>query len=173
MRDEENASPARRPLTIDDLSRLNHTLRSAADRTLIFPTVEALAREVIGHRMFTIMRFDAERIEVERLYSSHSDAYPVGGRKKKARTLWADHVLHGMRVHYANTPDAVRAAFDDHDTIFCLGIGAILNIPLIFSGRCIGTMNLSHAAEWFRDEDAETGMLLGAFLVPAVLQAGC
>jgi GAF domain-containing protein len=168
----QNASPARRPLEIDDLRRLNETSRTAAEPARIFPAVEAVARDVIGHRMFTIMRFDAERIEVERLYSSDPAAYPVGGRKKKARTPWADHVLRGMRVFCANTPEAVRAAFDDHVTLAGLGIGAILNIPLVFAGRCIGTMNLSHEAEWFNAEDAEAGLLLSAFLVPAVLQAG-
>jgi hypothetical protein len=162
---------ARRPLMTADLARLNAIMRSEAEPARIFPAVEAVTAAVIGHRMITVMRFDAARIEVERLYSSHPGAYPVGGRKKKARTRWADHVLHGQEVHFANTPEAIRDAFDDHATIFALGIGSILNIPLAFAGRCVGTMNLSNVAGWFTQDNAEAGLLIGAFLVPALLAA--
>ena len=159
---------ARRDLRLDDLAGLAAALRSADQPPRIFAAVAALAAATIGHRLFTIMRFDAERAEVERVHSSLPAVYPVSGRKTKAQTAWADHVLRDMQVFRATTPDQIRAAFDDHATIAGLGLGSILNIPLVLAGRCVGTMNLLHAPGWYTAEDEPAGLLLGAFLLPAL-----
>ena len=117
------------------------------------------------------MRFDAERSEVERVHSSLPSVYPVGGRKKKADTQWANHVLRAMKVFRGTTPKDIRSAFDDHQTILGLGLGSIINIPIVFEDRCLGTMNLTHAAGWYRPEDERVGVLLGAFLIPVLIGA--
>jgi hypothetical protein len=64
---------------------------------------------------------------------------------------------------------AIRSAFEDHETILGLGLGSVLNIPIVFDGRCVGTMNLLHETAWYRPEDERIGLLLGAFLIPALL----
>ena len=51
--------------------------------------------------------------------------------------------------------DALREAFDDHATIFGLGIHSIVNVPLVSEGKCIGTLNISRAkADWSEEEVA-------------------
>ena len=158
----------RRDLRLDDLGALAQALRSAECPPRIFDAVDTLSAAVIGHRLFTLMRYDAARSEVARLHSSMPSAYPVGGRKPKKNTPWSDHVLRDMRVFRANTADGIRAAFDDHATIASLGLGAVLNIPLVHAGRCLGTMNLLHEAGWYTEQDEGTGLLLGAFLLPVL-----
>jgi GAF domain-containing protein len=160
---------SRRGLQVADLQALAARVRAAHRPAEIFAAVEALCADAIGQRLFTVMRFDAESFEVERLYTSDAAAYPVGGRKKKARDAWGEHVLVEARAFRANTPEEIRATFDDHDKILALGIGAILNIPLVHGGRCVGTMNFCHVAGWYTQEDEETGLLLGAFVVSALL----
>ena len=49
---------ARRALQIDDLAALVAALRRAERTEPIFDAVETLSAAVIGHRLFTIMRFD-------------------------------------------------------------------------------------------------------------------
>ena len=159
----------RRDLRIEDLSRLAESLRIENPPGAVHAAMDAVSGQVIGHRLFTIMRFDAGRSEVERVYSNLPSVYPVGGRKKKSDTKWADHVLHAMKVFRGTTPEDIRAAFDDHRTILGLGLGSIVNIPVVFEGRCLGTMNLCHEAGWYRSEDERTGLLLGAFLIPSLL----
>lgn len=155
-----------RDLRLEDLADLVEALRSADRPPRIFGAVEALSAAVIGHRLFTIMRFDADRSDVERMYSSRPDVYPVGGRKRKADTAWADHVLRDMKVFRAAGPDEIRAAFDDHATIMGLGLGSILNVPLVVGGRCVGTMNLLHETGWYTPQDEPAVLLLGSFLLP-------
>ena len=159
----------RRALQPDDLAGLAAALRSPEQQPPIFRLIETLSAEVIGHRLFTIMRLDSARDEVERVHTSMPATYPIGGRKAKKNTAWSDHVLRDMKVFRGNTPDDIRAAFDDHATIASLGLGAVLNIPLVLSGRCVGTMNLLHEAGWYTEEDEARGLLLGAFLLPALV----
>ena len=162
------SSGHRRALRIEDLDALVQVSRGGPPQD-IFRAVEALAAEVIGHTLFTIMHFDAARSEVERVYSSNPAVYPVGGRKKKADTAWTKRVLGAMQVFGATDRAAICEAFDDHETIFSLGIGSMLNIPIAFAGRCLGTMNLSNVDGWFTVDDEQTGLLLAAFLAPALM----
>jgi hypothetical protein len=163
---------ARRELSLDDLAGLVDALRSIGEAAPVYVAAEALSAEVIGHRLFTIMRLDASRAEVERVHSSMPAVYPVGGRKAKKETAWSDHTLRDMKVFRASGADAIRAAFEDHATILSLGLGSVLNIPLVLGGRCIGTMNLLHEAGWYTAEDEPTGHLIGAFLLPVLRDAG-
>ena len=142
-----------------------------------FRALEAVTADVIGHRLFTIMRFDPKRNEVERVYTSMPAVYPIGGRKAKKNTAWSDHVLRDMKVFRRNDADGIRSAFDDHATIISLGLGAVLNIPVVRNpmmhqvpdgGWCVGTINLLHEAGWYTERDEEIGAQLRYWLAPVL-----
>ena len=160
---------ARIALTVADLTAIAEATANAREPDAVFRAIEALARKAIGFRLFTIMRLHAEAQEVERLYSSLPDAYPVSGRKPKQGTPWGEQVLDRGEIFIANTPEEVRAAFADYELIFSLGIGAIMNVPIRFRGRSLGTMNICAEAGWFTDADRAPGRLLASLLVPALL----
>jgi GAF domain-containing protein len=153
-----------RPLELTDLSRLVHALRAARQPDAIFREVYALACETPGCKLFTIMSFDEERYEVERLYTNMPTVYPLGGRKKKGGSAWAEHTLEQLKPFRATDPAGIRAAFDDHAVITGMGLGSILNIPVAYDGRCIGTMNLTHVEGWYTQAHEESGLLLASFL---------
>jgi hypothetical protein len=159
----------RRSLNVDDLYAVTQAQRAADQPRAICAVLETLSAQVIGHRLFTVMRFDSTRSEVQRIYSNMPGGYSLGGRKRKKATAWADHVLREMKVFLGNGPDDIRSAFDDHETILGLGLGSVLNIPVVYAGRCLGTMNLLHEAGWYRAEDEHTGVMLAAFLIAPLL----
>jgi GAF domain-containing protein len=159
----------RTTLTVADLAAVAEVIASTHEPETVFRAVEALAQTAIGFRLFTIMRLHAESAEVERLYSSLPEAYPVSGRKPKQGTPWGEPVLDRGEIFIANTPAEVERAFADHALIFSLGIGAIMNVPIRWSGRSLGTMNICHQAGWFTEADREPGRLLAGFLVPPLL----
>jgi hypothetical protein len=161
-------TPSRQQLRVEDLDLLAEALRAPDQPLSICRALEKLSGETIGHQLFTVMRFDSDRSEVQRIYSNRPSAYPAGGRKQKKATAWADQVLGGMQVFRGNSPADIQSAFDDHETILGLGLGSVLNIPVVFESRCRGTMNLLHQAGWYRPEDERIGLLLGAFLIPAL-----
>jgi len=156
----------RQPLTTRDLAVLAVV---AADKPPheLFAAADALVKRAIGHTLFTVMRTHEALEEVERVYSSDTKAYPVGGRKKKKDTHWGRVVLKQGQVFVARNPEQVKQAFADYELIFSLGIGAIMNVPVAFAGRRFGTMNVSHKADWFMPEDEEKGRVIAAILAPA------
>lgn len=163
------ASPDRsRVLTLADLAGLTNLAASPHEPRALYAAVDALVQLVIGHRLFTILRVHEAGMEVERIYSSNTAAYPVGGRKKKQGTAWSKVVLDRGEVFVARTPEEVRNTFDDHALIFSLGVGSIMNVPIGYRGRRLGTMNISHETGWFRDQDAVAGRLIASVLVPAL-----
>ena len=159
----------RTALTLADIAAVTEATANAREPDAVFRAVEALARKAIGFRLFTVMRLHAETQEVERLYSSLPDAYPVSGRKPKQGTPWGEQVLDRGEIFIANSPEAVERAFADYQLIFSLGIGAIMNVPIRWSGRSLGTMNICGEAGWFTDADREPGKLIASLLVPALL----
>ncbi|MFC7698460.1 hypothetical protein ACFQX9_17415, partial [Bradyrhizobium sp. GCM10028915] len=76
----------------DDLARVTEAARTGP-KAAILPVVDEIAQCLLGHRLLTVMRLHAATMELERLYSSHADAYPVGGRKSKRGLPWTEHVL--------------------------------------------------------------------------------
>jgi hypothetical protein len=162
---------SRTALTIADLAPVGEATASAREPEAVFRAVDALAQKAIGHRLFTVMRLHAETSEVERLYSSLPEAYPVSGRKLKQGTPWGEQVLDRGEIFIANSPDEVEAAFADFELIFSLGIGAIMNVPIRWSGRSLGTMNICSEAGWFTDADHVPCRLLASLLVPALFAA--
>lgn len=159
----------KRSLSLPDLAALAERFAVEPRPALLYATVDALVQEVIGHRLFTLMRVHEATDEVERIYSSNTSAYPVGGRKVKRGTPWSRAVLDRGEVFVARDADAVRDAFADHELIFSLGIGSIMNVPIAWAGRRLGTMNVSHEAGWFTEDDERAGRLIAPFLVPSLL----
>jgi hypothetical protein len=158
-----------RVLTLDDLAALSQLSASAHEPKALYASIDALLQTIMGHRLFTIMRVHETSMEVERVYSSNTAAYPVGGRKTKRGTPWSKVVLDKGEVFIARTPDEVRVAFADYALIFSLGVGSIMNVPIGYRGRRLGTMNISNEANWFRDQDAAAGLLIAPLLVPVLL----
>jgi len=158
-----------RSLSLEDLARLAELSARAHDPMELYAAVDVLVQEVIGHKLFTMMRVHESTSEVERIYSSNTTAYPVGGRKEKRGTPWSRVVLDRGEVFVARNPDEVRDAFSDHALIASLGVGSIMNVPLGYRGRRLGTMNISHEAGWFTERDAVAGRLIAPFVVMSLL----
>ena len=69
-------------------------------------------------------------------------------------------------VFIARNREELRAAFADHELIFSLGIGSIMNVPVMLHGRCRGIVNLSHDAGHYGETDIPPARLLAGLLAP-------
>jgi transcriptional regulator with GAF, ATPase, and Fis domain len=158
-----------RALQLQDLERLARAVRESDQPATLFRAVESVVAETIGFRLFTIMSYDASRHEVARVHTNMPDVYPTGGRKTKRGTAWATQILQELRPFRGETSHDIRNAFDDHAVMAAMGLGSILNIPIAYDGECIGTMNLTHVEHWYTQQHEDIGVLIGAFLAPALL----
>jgi hypothetical protein len=135
----------------------------------LFGALDAALGAVLGHRLFTLMRYHAATGDSERLYTTHPTAYPIGGRKPLNPTAWTDQVLRRQQPYLGRTAADVRAVFFDHALIASLGCGSVLNLPVVWNGRALGTINLLHEEGWYDEGDAGPGLLFAALAIPAFL----
>jgi hypothetical protein len=141
-------------------------------QTAIPSAIDEIAQRLLGHRLMTVMRFYRETMELERIYSSQPDSYPVSGRKSKRGLPWAEHVLVRGEVFLGTGPQDLEWAFDDHLKLADLGLGSVINTPIVLNGSCLGTLNLLHKSDWYRRDDEQLTKILSYLLVPALLSAG-
>jgi hypothetical protein len=147
------------------LADLAKAVAEAGRRDEVFAAVADMAGRYIGHRLFTVMAFDAEGMRVRRLYSSNPAAYPPGGSKAKRDTPWGRLVLEQGRPFIGRGADDIRANFDDHEVILGLGLESVLNVPVRGFGWTLGTMNLLEAAGFYDESDLDWGHVLAGQLI--------
>ena len=154
--------------SLHDVTRIMRLTTTSPTPEPVFAAVDALARRWFDHNLLTVLRYDAQQVEVERLYSSNPTAYPVGGRKRKRGTPWGEIVLDAKEIWTGYGADDMRWAFADHELILSLGIMAMMNVPIVLLGRCLGTLNISHASDPFGPADHPQAHLLASLLAPAL-----
>jgi hypothetical protein len=117
-----------------------------------FAALEAMTRELVGVKLFTVMTSDTNKHESERIYSSMPDVYPVSGTKPYNETHWSEITLVNKQTFVANTIGEIAEVFDDHALILSLGCESVINVPIIVDGSVIGTINCLHEEGYYTDE---------------------
>jgi hypothetical protein len=132
--------------------------------------LQDLTRAVIGAKLFTIMTVDMHAGLARREYTSDPLAYPVSGTKPVHYDDWFDRIANQRQPFIANTIADIAKVFPDHETIWSLGCGSVINIPVFVGGKLLGTVNCLDVEHHYSEERVEHSKLLGlpaklAFLV--------
>ena len=135
----------------------------------LFAALDRATGATLGHRLFTVLRYHPDTQESERLYTNQGTAYPVGGRKAVRPTPVTARIFGERRPYIGRTAADIRASFGDADLILSLGCESVLNLPVVFDGRVLGTVNLLHAAGWYDEGDLPLGLTFAALAVPGYL----
>ena len=154
-------------MSASDLARACAAAPFSAE--LLCKAVDDYARPVMGQTLCTVNRFDEPTMRLTRVYSSNPAAYPVGGSKEKRGTEWGRHVLLQRQGFVGEGADAIRASFDDHAAIESLRLQSVVNVPVVFEQRCLGTLNLLMEAPTVSAGQAEFAQLLALLLLPVFL----
>jgi hypothetical protein len=162
----------KRGLEMADVAALTQRTADGADVREIYREVERIAAETVGWRLFTVLRYLEAEGAVERLYSSDEKAYPVGGRKPLEKITVSHGAMEKGEVFLAATREEVRAAFFDHELIFSLGISAILNVPIRYASRRLGTLNLCGEEGMYGPAEIASAKMLAGLMVPALISCG-
>jgi hypothetical protein len=152
------------------LFRLAAASAAAPQPASLFAALQRATGEVIGHRLFTIMRHDAAGGRNRRAHSSDPEAYPVAGYKPVAWDHpWTRRVLVDGNAWIGAGPADIVWAYPDHEKIAALGLTTAMNLPVRWAGRILGTVNLLRDAHPFTEADAAIGQVFAALAVPALL----
>ena len=112
----------------------------------MFKAVDQALAETVGHKLFTLLYVAPDGKRVKRLYTNMPREYPVGGYKPVTESDWHKLVIGQRRAWVGFTYEDVKWAFFDHALIRSLGCESAINVPVVYAGRVLGTMNLLDAA---------------------------
>lgn len=133
----------------------------------LYRAIDAALAQCVGHKLFTMMVLARDGVKVRRVYSNRPDVYPVGGFKTHRQTPWGRHVLGEGKPYIGRNADDIRWGFADAEQIFALGCASILNLPVKWDGRVLGTLNLLEQAAYYDEQHIARVRPFAALLVPA------
>jgi hypothetical protein len=144
-------------------------LRQAGPPDALFKTVDRALQDTVGHKLFTLLYVAPDGKRVKRLYTNRPKEYPVGGYKPITDTEWRRRVIGEGRAWVGYDYEDVKWAFFDHELIRSLGCESAVNMPVIYAGRVLGTLNLLDAAGHYKESDLArlepfAALLIGPFL---------
>ncbi len=160
-----------RPDAETALLAMARALAAPGQPTPTYAAVDRAMNELIGHKLFTLMTYDARAGTVERVYSNQPAAYPVGGKKPYGASTLFDRLLKQGEPAIVRTDEEMRRAFVDHALIASLGAGGSLHLPVVHDGRALGVMNLLHEAGWYDTPHIALAQPFAALLIAPFLVA--
>lgn len=150
------------------MTRLNEFRQSTLGDGMLAASLNAGPVE----RLSEGSQYDDTVLELQRIWTSNSEAYPVGGRKRKTMTAWTRRVLLDAEVFVGEGDVALAQAFDDHALLNSLGLHSIVNVPVIRpDGTCFATFNVSGCRDRWTVGEVTFIRLLALLATPALLQA--
>ena len=135
----------------------------------LFAALDEALKSAIGHKLFTVLTYDDGTGEAARVYSNLPGPYPAGGRKRLAPGPWTEAVLDRGEAYIGRTRDDLRDVFSDHELIASLGCESVLNMPVRWRGRTLGSLNLLHEAGWYDEDDVAACLPYAQLTLPALL----
>ena len=153
-------------MTVQDLLSV---LGQPGQPNSLYAALDRATKEVAGHQLFTLLYVHGN--DVVRTYSNRPAEYPVSGSKPMGKTPWGDHVIHGRKPWLGRDKAGIRWAFFDHVLIESMGLGSSINIPVLYDGLCIGTMNLLDAEHHYEERHVQALIPYGQLLIPAFNEA--
>lgn len=137
------------------------------DRPALYKAVEDSLQSLIGHKLFTLLMILPGSKEIQRIWTSNPESYPLTGRKTMGDTPWGDLVIKQHKPFLGRDMDGIRWAFADHELIASLGLGSGMNVPIILHGELLGTIAILDVEGHMDDYKLEVASRFAPYLVEA------
>jgi hypothetical protein len=142
-----------------------------ADTQTFFKALDAGLKATVGHKLFTLLYVAPNKKRVKRIYTNMPEAYPVGGYKEIEQTAWRIEIIDKGQSWVGYNARDIEWAFFDHKLIVSLGCESAMNIPVMYGGRVLGTMNLLDAENHYKASDPQKVLPFAALMVGPFLDA--
>jgi len=132
---------------------------------------EAVARAVeqVGARLATISLWRPASADLVRVYSSLPEIYRVGGISAELGPAWTQQCVVRLESFIAETPaDLQTDAFEHHETLSALRLGAGINAVIEQDGRFLGCLNLMDAPGSYSQEHLVMAQAIADELAPVL-----
>lgn len=155
-----------------ELEKCAAAVREQADPARALSVIGEAMDRLIGSRMFTFLRFDFERFEMERLHCTQPERYPTGARKPMRHGPWSQCVVDRGTVFIASGEAEMRATFGDYAALAAMGCNSTMCVPVRHRGRTLGTMNLNGDEGRYGEREAALAQPFATLAIPAYFTIG-
>lgn len=135
---------------------------------LIFNSLDNILNDFIGHKLFTILKFDKINSKLERIYTSNPREYPLQGKKDVIRNFWQVQVLEKGIAYIGYNFQDIKTSFSDFDLIKKLGCSSVLIIPVKSGDNIKGSVNLLHEESWYSNNHVKIAQSLVSVISEAL-----
>ena len=120
--------------------------------------------EVIGHKLFTILKFDKNSFTLERIFTNKPFDYPLFGVKNLQKSFWQKSVFEEGNIFIGYNSKDIKNSFPDYDIILKLGCESVMNIPIVQNEIIKGSVNILHKKNWYSKRHIQSAKLLTSFI---------
>ncbi|TMV55653.1 GAF domain-containing protein [Thioclava sp. BHET1] len=135
--------------TTEALSRFNLRLAMAKRAETPFEALNALVQALLGAQLVTVTTVEEDGALARRSFTNRGDVYPVSGIKRVQPNAWSAIVLERRETYVANSLEEIATVFPDHALIGSLGLGSVVNMPILLGRELMATLNLLDAPGYF------------------------
>ena len=150
------------------LLKIDQSILLKKNNFIIFELLDGAFQDLIGHKLFTVLRYDKNSLELERIYTNNPLNYPLKGIKKITNTDWSKMVLVDGKVYIGYNSSDIKSSFPDYELIEKLGCRSVMNIPLILKGNVVGSVNLLNTENWYNDHQVFVANFLSSKVVDLI-----
>ena len=134
------------------LAEFDRAIATTKGAEAAWQALRTAADALVGAKLFTVMAVDMVNEVAGRVFTSDPKSYPVSGTKPIRYDSWFD-IVHKQRQPFvANTIADIAKVFPDHETIWSLGCGSVVNLPVEIGGQMVGTVNLLDVEHYYTPE---------------------
>ena len=137
------------------LADFDQAIAGATQPDECWKALQNLTGAIAGFKLFTVMTVDMVHDVARRAYSSHPVDYPVSGTKPIHYDSWFEIVHKQHKLFVANTIADIAKVFPDHEKIWSLGCGSVVNLPVIIDGQLAATINMLHEEHYYHPARVE------------------
>ena len=145
-------------------NEIQNSIQLNENKKVIFSFLEKAFLEVIGHKLFTILKFDKNSFTLERIFTNKPFDYPLFGVKNLQKSFWQRSVLEEGKIYIGYNSKDIKNSFPDYDIILKLGCESVMNIPIVQNEIIKGSVNILHKKNWYSKRHIQSAKLLTSFI---------
>lgn len=127
-----------------NLAQAGHSLGSAEGSEAQWAEIARMTEALFGYSLLTGLVYLSDQRLMRRIFSTNETVSPPGGFKATGKGPWSARVLdQGLPYTGSNEAD-LRTVFSEAELLIAHGLHSVLNLPIRFDGKVIGSLNLLH-----------------------------
>jgi len=156
---------------LNNIAQVENSYLQAGQPMALFTAIDNAYRELVGHKAITLFSCNNRTGDVVRLYTGGQlTGHPPGEKKNMASTPWGKQVLEEKQIFIVHTQQEFDCCFPTQSSdVSKSNCPSTLTYPVVYSGSCIGAINLLHEEHYFTDERIDTGRYIAPLLLPALI----